>query len=282
MSRRRTPAALARRAPLFLAVGLLLVIEIYPLVWMFLNSLKSREEYLNLPAWAPPTEPQWDNYAIAWENGNLAVTLRNSILATVPSLALILLLGVAAGFALEVMVWRGRNAVLLIILAGIMVPGQMIILPLFTIYFQLHLTGTLLPLIITYVATGLPLTVFMMAAFFRAIPREVFEAATIDGAGILRSYALVAVPMVRNAIITVAIVQFFLIWNDLLLALTFAGSKQLNTLQVGLLGFSAEYGALDYGPLFAAVTMTVAGILVLYLFLNERIMKGLTAGSVKG
>ena len=282
MSRRRSPSAIARRVPLFLAVGVLLVIEIYPLVWMFLNSLKSREEYLNLPAWAPPTEPQWENYAIAWESGNFAVTLRNSILATVPSLALILLIGVAAGFALEVMVWRGRNAVLLIILAGIMVPGQMIILPLFTIYFQLHLTGTLLPLIITYVATGLPLTVFMMAAFFRAIPREVFEAATIDGAGILRSYALVAVPMVRNAIITVAIVQFFLIWNDLLLALTFAGSKPLNTLQVGLLGFSAEYGALDYGPLFAAVTMTVAGILVLYLFLNERIMKGLTAGSVKG
>ena len=97
-----------------------------------------------------------------------------------------------------------------------------------------------------------------------------------------RSFFAIGFPMMRNAIITVAIVQFFLIWNDLLIALIFGGKKSLNTIQVGLLNFSGEYGAINYGPLFAAICITVFGILVLYLFLNQRIMKGLAAGAVKG
>ena len=134
--------------------------------------------------------------------------------------------GVAAGFALEVMVWKGRGAVLLLFLAGIMVPGQMILLPLFTVYFKIGLTGTLWPLIITYTAIGLPLTVFMMATYFRSVPREIFEAATLDGASIIRTFFSIGFPLVRNAIFTVALVQFFFIWNDLLIALTFTNERR--------------------------------------------------------
>ncbi len=271
-----------RKTPTYVTIALILVIEIYPLFWMFMNSLKSKDEFLNSPSYALPASPQWGNYAVAWETGNLATTIRNSVIATGPSLLLIIILGVSAGFALEVLVFKGRSVVLLTILGGIMVPGQMILLPLFTVFFKLHITGTLLPLIITYTAGGLPLTVFMMATFFRAVPREVFEAATVDGASMLRSFVSVGVPMVRNAIITVALVQFFLIWNDLLFAITFANRRDLNTIQAGLLNFSGDYGSLDYGPLFAAICITVGGILVLYLFLNQRIMRGLAAGAVKG
>jgi raffinose/stachyose/melibiose transport system permease protein len=271
-----------RRLPVGIAAVFLLVVTIYPLVWMFLNSLKTKEEFLTQPSWHLPQHPQWRNYTVAWRTGELGTTVRNSVTATVPSLVLIVLMGVAAGFALEVMVWRGRNAVLLTILAGIMVPGQMILLPLFTIYFHLHLTGTLWPLIITYTANGLPLTTFMMATYFRAIPREIFEASTVDGASMLRAFRSVGFPMVRNAILTVALLQFFLIWNDLLFAITFANRRELNTIQAGLLNFSGEYGTLDYGPLFAAICLTVSGILVLYLFLNQRIIQGLAAGAVKG
>ena len=163
-----------------------------------------------------------------------------------------------------------------------MVPSQMILLPLFTIYFQVGLTGSLWPLIITYTATGLPLTVFMLATYFRAVPREVIEAAAIDGAGIFRVFFSVALPMVRNAILTVALVQFFFMWNDLLVALTFTNSNNLRTVQVGLLNFTGEFGAIQYGPLFAAICITVGGTLVLFLALNQRVMKGLTGGAVKG
>jgi raffinose/stachyose/melibiose transport system permease protein len=158
----------------------------------------------------------------------------------------------------------------------------MILLPLFTIYFRLHLTGTLWPLIITYVAIGMPLTVFMMATYFRNVPREVFEAATIDGANIYRLFWTVGLPLVRNAVFTVALVQFFFIWNDLLVALTFVNTQELRTIQVGLLNFTGQYGAINYGPMFAGIAVNVVGTLILYLFLNQQVMRGLTAGSVKG
>ena len=273
---------LLKRVPALITIFVLVLITAYPLFWMVINSLKGKADFLDNPSYALPETWEWGNYARAWEVGNLATTITNSVIVTIPSLILIVLLGTAAGFALEVMVFKGKNGILLFILAGIMIPGQMIILPLFTTFFSIGLVGSLTPLIIIYTAGGLPLTTFMMATYFRAIPREVFEASTLDGASILRSFFAVGFPMVRNAVFTVAIVQFFLIWNDLLIALIFAGQRKLNTIQVGLLNFSGEYGAIDYGPLFAAIVITVGGILVLYLFLNQRIMKGLAAGAVKG
>lgn len=271
-----------RKIPGYAVIIFLIVITAYPLLWMVLNSLKSKSDFLNNPSYALPEVWVWENYAKAWEVGNLSTTITNSIIVTIPSLFFIIILGTAAGFALEVMVFKGRNGILLLVLAGIMIPGQMVLLPLFTTFFNIGLVGSLAPLIIIYTAGGLPLTIFMMATFFRAVPHEVFEASTLDGANIIRSIFSIGFPMVKNAVVTVTVVQFFLIWNDLLMALVFAGQRKLNTIQVGLLNFSGEYGATDYGPLFAAICTTVGGILVIYMFLNQQIMKGLAAGAVKG
>ncbi|GGV68888.1 ABC transporter permease [Streptomyces longisporoflavus] len=285
----RTPAP--RRAPrrrggtrlwVKIVITLLLIVEIYPLTWMFLTSLKSNSDYLNHSTWSLPSTWEWGNYAEAWTTGNIGLYVQNSLLAVVPALALMLLLGTAAGFALQIMVWKGRNLTLLVFLTGMMVPPQMILLPLFTVYFQTGLSGTLWPLILTYTGTGLPLTVFMMATYYRSVPRELFEAATIDGAGILRAFWTISVPLVRNALLTVGLVQFFFIWNDLLIALTFTNSQDLRTIQVGLLNFTGDFGATQYGPLFAAICLNVFGTLVIYLFLNQKVMKGLTSGAVKG
>jgi raffinose/stachyose/melibiose transport system permease protein len=271
-----------RKLPLYIGVGVLLFVEVYPIVWMLLGSFKRQDEFLSEPFWALPRTWTLDNYVSAFVDGGLGKYITNSVLAVFPSLLLIILLGVAAGFVLEVMIWRGRGVVLLIFLAGIMVPAQMLLLPLFTIYYRLHLTGTLFPLIITYTAIGLPLTVFMMATYFRAVPREVFEAAAIDGASIFRIFWSIGLPLVRNAVFTVGLVQFFFIWNDLLIALTFTNSDSLRTIQVGLLNFTGQYGAVDYGPTFAGISVNILGTLAIYLFLNQRVMRGLTAGSVKG
>lgn len=282
--RRRTPVRRTslRRIPGTLLIALLVAIEVLPLLWLLMNSFKSQDEFLNAPTWALPRALNFQNYADAWVTGNIGHYLLNSVLAVFPALFLMLVLGVAAGFVLEVMVFRGRGGILLLFLAGIMVPGQMILLPLFSVYFQAGLTGSLWPLIITYTATGLPLTVFMMATYFRAIPREVFEASTLDGASIFRSFRAVALPMARNSIVTVGLVQFFFFWNDLLIALTFTNSSQLRTVQVGLLNFTGQFGATQYGPLFAAICINVFGILAIYLVLNQRIMAGLASGAVKG
>jgi raffinose/stachyose/melibiose transport system permease protein len=275
-------ARFARQLPGRLLTLVLLIVVAYPLAWLFIGSLKSQSDYLNNPTYSLPTHWMWGNYKAAWVTGDLGIYIRNSVTAVLPALTLVILLGSAAGFALQVMKWRLSRPVMLMFLAGIMVPSQMILLPLFTIYFQVGLTGSLWPLIITYTATGLPLTVFMMATYFRAVPREVIEAAAIDGAGIFRVFFSVAFPMVRNAILTVALVQFFFMWNDLLVALTFTDSNNLRTVQVGLLNFTGEFGAIQYGPLFAAICITVFGTLVLFLALNQQVMRGLTGGAVKG
>ena len=278
----RAPRHFWRRLPIRILITVLLIIEIYPIVWLLIGSFKTQSEFLNDPFWSLPKHPSFDNYREAFGPGDLGVYIRNSVIAVFPSLFLTLLFGVAAAFALEVMVFKGRAGILLAFLFGIMVPGQMILLPLFTIYFKTHLTGTLWPLIITYTATGLPLTVFMMATYFRAVPREMFEAATLDGASIYRCFWSVGVPMVRNAILTVGLVQFFFIWNDLLIALTFTNNQSLQTIQVGLLNFTGQYGAVQYGPTFAAICVSVFGTMAIFAILNQRIMRGLAAGSVKG
>jgi raffinose/stachyose/melibiose transport system permease protein len=281
-SKRKLPLRkLLSRTPLWVLIALLLVVEVYPLLWLLLSSFKSDPEFTSEPFWSLPSSLNWQNYVDAWNSGMNAYFV-NSVLAVFPSLALIIVFSAGAGFALEVMLWRGRNTILLIFLAGIMVPAQMLLLPLFTMYFQLGLIDTRWALIITYTAFGLPLSVFLMAGFFKAVPRSILEAAILDGANIFQVFFRVAVPMVANGIMTIALVQFFFLWNDLLFSLTFISSDENRTIQTGLLNFTGEFGQVAWGPTFAAISLAVFPTLMLYLVLNQQVIKGLTAGSVKG
>jgi raffinose/stachyose/melibiose transport system permease protein len=278
---RRAASRVLARIPGWLLIGLLLVVEVYPLLWLLLSSFKTNAEFTQGAFYALPAHFDWQNYSQAWTSG-MGVYFLNSILTVFPSLALILALSLAAGFALEVMKWRWSNPVLLLFLAGIMVPSQMLLLPLFTIYFHAQLIDTRYALIITYTGFGLPLTVFLMAGFFKAVPREVLEAAVLDGASIYQIFFRVALPMVANGIVTIALVQFFFLWNDLLFSLTFISSDNLRTIQTGLLNFTGEFGQVQWGPTFAAIALAVFPTLVIYLVLNQQVIKGLTAGSLKG
>ena len=286
-SRVRTTASrravrILRRVPVWILVAVLLIVVLYPQFWVLMGSFKSQTEFLSNPTWSLPQHWDVGNYVEAFTRGNVAVNYRNSILVTIPSVALMLALGVAAGYALEIMVWRGQKTTLLLILGGIMVPGQMILVPLFMVYFKIGITNSLLPMIITYTVMGLPLTTFLMAAYFRSVPREMFEAATVDGCGPLRAFFLIGFPLMRNAILTVGLVEFFSVWNDLLVALTFATDPSLATIQVGLLSLNDQYGSTQYGPLFAAVSINIIVLMIVFVFLNKRIMAGLAAGSLKG
>lgn len=279
---RRAAKRAIRRIPVWILIALLMVVVLYPQVWMLLGSFKTQSEFLSDPALSLPKTWQFDNYISALTNGDVARNYLNSLIVTIPSVLLIVFIGVAAGYTLEVMIWKGRNAVLLYVLAGIMVPGQMILVPLFIVYFKLGLTNTMLPMIITYTVMGLPLTTFLMATYFRAVPREIFEAATVDGSGPLRSFFVIGMPMMKNAILTVGLVQFFSVWNDLLIALTFTTRPELATIQVGLLSLSDEYGSTQYGPLFAAVSLNIVVLMIVFLALNKKIMAGMAGGALKG
>jgi raffinose/stachyose/melibiose transport system permease protein len=265
-----------------LLVGVLILIEVYPLIWLLLSSVKAPAEFSTRPIYALPESFYWQNYVEAWTEGRMNLYFRNSALATLPSLMLTLALGTMAAFSIEVMRWPLSDFVMLTFLAGIMIPMQMVLLPLFTIYNRLNLLNNLWGLILTYTASGLPLTVFLMTGYFKALPREVLESAVVDGASIYQIFFRIAVPMVMNALVTVALVQFFFIWNDLLLSMTFISDMNLRTIQTGLLSFVGRFGQTDWGPTFASICMTVIPTLLIYLFLNDSVMKGLTEGAVKG
>lgn len=265
-----------------LLIGLLVLVELYPLVWLLLSSIKAPDEFSLRPIYALPEGFHWQNYVDAWTKGKMSIYFTNSILATFPALFLTLALGVSAAFGIEIMKWKFSTGALLVFLTGILIPVQMVLLPLFTMYYYLEMLDTRWGLILTYTVFGLPLTVFLMTGYFKVLPREVLEAAIVDGASIYQVFFRIALPMVMNAVITVALVQFFFIWNDLLLSLTFVSDTELRTIQTGLLNFVGQYGQREWGPTFASISMAVIPTLFIYLLLNEKVMKGLTAGSVKG
>lgn len=268
--------------PLALVVVLVVVLAVYPVIWIFLSSFKSTPEFVNSPMWALPQGLHWENYQRAWTEGKMSIYFVNSLLAVVPSLVLVILLGVSTAFGIEIMQWRYKDTTALLFLVGIMVPIQLVLLPLFTMFFKTHLLDTRICLILVYVTFGLPLTVFFMTGYFKTFSREVIEAAIVDGATIYQVFFKVALPMVSNAVVTVALVQFFFMWNDLLVSLTFINSPDLRTVQSGLLNFAGQYGQRDWGPTFASVGLAVAPTVIVYLLLNQMVMKGMAAGAVKG
>jgi raffinose/stachyose/melibiose transport system permease protein len=279
---RTTPGGLFARVAIGALVAFVLFIVVYPLVWLVLASLKGPDEFTFSPVYALPAGLYFQNYVDAFVDGHIGTYFLNSILVVFPSLAVILILSVSAAFALEVMRWRGRDGLLLVFIAGILVPTQMLLLPLFTMYFKAGILDSRWSLLVTYVGLGLPLSIFLMAGYFKAVPRELMEAAILDGATLYQAFYRVALPMVANAIVTVALIQFFFLWNDLLFALTFISSDENKTIQTGLLSFVGERGQVDWGPTFAAISLAVFPTLILYLILNQRIIKGLTAGALKG
>ncbi|MBM7572986.1 carbohydrate ABC transporter permease [Aquibacillus albus] len=258
-----------------------LLITVYPIVWLILSSFKDPGEFSN-PMYSLPDGVYIQNYIDAWTIGNMGTYFKNSILVTFPSLFFILIFGAAAAFAIEKMKWKLNNAVMLLFLAGIMIPMQIVLLPLFSIYHSTGLLNNLLGLIIVYIAFGLPLTIFLFSGYYKTLPNELIEAAIIDGASIYQIFFKISIPMILNAFVSVALVQFFFVWNDLIFAMTFISDSELRTIQTGLINFTGQYGQRQWGPTFASISLAIIPTLVLYLVLNKLVMKGMTSGAVKG
>jgi raffinose/stachyose/melibiose transport system permease protein len=265
-----------------LVIGFLCLIEIYPLFWMLTASLKKQSEWSAKPAYALPDGFYIKNYIDAWTRGHMAVFYKNSLITTLVSLVFIVIFSVTVGFAVTKMDWKWRGAVAQFFRLGIMVPVATALIPLFQIYKGLDLLNTRTCLIFTYIAFGLSLSIYLVQGYLRAFPNDIMEAAVIDGCGIYKMMWYVMVPLMKNAIVTVLVLQFFFKWNDLLFSMTFISDSSLKTVQTGLLYFQDEFGSKNWGAIFASVSMSVLPMLVLYLGLNKKIVEGMTAGAVKG
>lgn len=261
---------------------LICLIEVYPLFWMLTASLKKQSEWSENPAYALNEGFHIQNYIDAWTRGNMATYFKNSLITTVVSLVFIVVFATTIGFAVTKMKWKFRKQVASFFTLGIMIPVATALIPLFQIYSKANLLNTRTCLILTYIAFGLSLSIYLVQGYLRSFPDDIMEAAVIDGCGIYRMMWHIVVPLMKNAIVTVLVLQFFFKWNDLLFSMTFISDSSLKTVQTGLLYFSDEFGSKNWGGIFASVSMSVFPMLILYTMLNKKVMEGMTAGAVKG
>jgi ABC-type glycerol-3-phosphate transport system permease component len=259
---------------------------VFPLAWVAYSSFKTDTAILRDPL-SPPAWADMDAsaYSRAWLGARLGDSFASSILVTSVSVGLILVLGSMAAYALSRFHHPlGRGAYLLF-LAGLMIPAQLAMVPLF---FELRALGLLESrggLILVYVANGLPFAVFILAGFFRGLPRTLYEAAVVDGCTEAGAFWRVMLPLARPGLVTVAIFQFIGIWKEYFFAfmLVGGGDGSARTLPLGLanLAITAQYRS-DHALLFAGIVIVTLPILVVYILLQRHLVRGITAGAVKG
>ncbi len=287
---------------------------IFPMVWLLCTSAKSTQEIYQNPFGLPRlfTSPTAENagalaanYHKAWVESHFSRYFLNSVKVVGVSLALILLLGSMAAYVLARFEFVGRRLAYYVFVSGLLIPMQLILIPLFFQFSDMSegLTGLLAPpiralglgrltvslhdshvgLILIYVAASLPFTVFTLTAFFRTLPSEVREAAMMDGASEYRVFFSVMMPLAKPGLITVAIFNFLGLWNEYLFGLVFLSSDRLKTLPLGLASISmqAQYKS-DFGLLFAGLVIAMLPTLLVYIFLQKRLTKGITTGAIKG
>ncbi len=277
-AKKATPKTIVSTVIIFLV----LIIDVYPIFWLLTASVKQNSEWVEYPAYALPKGIYWQNYIEAWTRGHMATFFKNSLIDTLIALVFIVIFSTTVGFACVKMDWKLKGVVARYFQIGIMVPVATSLIPLYQMFLKTKLTNTYSSLIITYIAFGLSLSIFLITGYLRTMPNDIFEAAVIDGCGIYKLMWHIVVPMMKNAIVTVLVLQFFFKWNDLLFSMTFISKSELKTVQTGLLYFSDEFGSKNWGAIFASISMSILPMLFLYTFLNKAIIEGMTSGAVKG
>jgi len=257
----------------------MMLIALFPLILMWLTAFKSTGELATNP-FGLPAQWQFSNFSEAWIQGSFGVYVRSSVIVVVPVVLLAGILSTLAGYAFGSFRFRGREALFLIMLIGIMVPAEGIIVPLYYVMDGFGLLNTYWALILPQVALSTSFGAFWMRQFFADVPDDLSDAAAVDGAGPLRTLWSVLLPLARPALGTLALLIFMWTWNEFLLALVLVQDEAVRTVPVGLSFFQGQYSA-QVPLLAAAATIVSLPVLVLYALLHRKFIAGLAAGSVK-
>jgi len=265
-------------------IALILVAIVYclPFYLMFAIALESTEQTYRAPL-ALPSPPQLGNFAEAWHTGGqsgLPPAFVSSAIITVSSVVGLIVLGSLCAYTIARRAGRLSNVVFALVVIGIILPFQLAVIPLFVAMLHLGLVGNYLGFIVLNIGLLMPLTVFLYTGFIRALPRDYEEAARVDGAGIVRIFARVVFPLLRPITATVAVFIGISIWNEFFVARIFLSGSRHETITVALYAFSGENLA-RWNLLFAGLAITIAPILLFYLFAQRHLIRGFTAG-VKG
>ncbi|WP_104088708.1 carbohydrate ABC transporter permease [Arthrobacter sp. GMC3] len=271
-----------QRMLLTATIVLIVVVQVYPMVWLFLTSFRTASDFASGNPFALPSEFTLENYSRAFATGNLWLNILNSLIVTLGSSMLIVIAGMMAAYALQVLGFRLSGLVRALFLLGIIVPVQIALVPLFIDYSKIGLLDTHMSMIIPLAAFAMPMAVYLFSSFYEYIPREMYEAASLDGAGPFRIFTQITFPLSVNTIITVVLVNSIFIWNDFIFANTFVLSDGLKTIPLGLQNYIGAMGNTDWTATFAAVCVTVTPLLLVFLVLNKAMISGLESGATKG
>lgn len=259
-------------------VGVWSLMILIPLAIMIAGAIKSPAEMAASPfGW--PKQFQWGTFVQAWTDANLARGLRNSLILTTSSLIMLVLFGAPAAYPLA----RRTNwsPLLYFFLAGIMVPFQLAMLPLYRLMKVLHLINTYQGVIFIYTAVSLPMVIFLYTGFIKGINRELEEAALVDGASPFRTFWSIIFPLLKPVTATVIILNVMSLWNDFFIALLFLPKKELRTLQLSIFSFVGQYNS-ELNLVMAAVILSILPLLLVFLLLQKQFITGLAGGAVKG
>lgn len=256
---------------------------LYPLLWTLLDALKDNEQFFRNMPWALPEMPLlWSNFSYVWSKYNFSTYFMNSIIVTVGSTGLGLLLSATTAYVLARYKFRGSNFLFLLYITSIMVPFVLALIPLFFLMNSMDLINTKLGLILVYTSSVLAFGIFVLIGFFRSLPKELEEAAIMDGASYYGTFFRVMLPLSQPGLITIAIINVLNIWNEYIVGTILINDPEQYTLpvEIGVMQAEMQYRT-EWGPLFAALLITIIPVLLMYIFFQRQIASGITAGAVK-
>ena len=265
---------------IYIILIILAVIYVAPLLWVIMASFKNNTTLMTDPfGWPNPLN--FDNYVTAWVGGGIGGYFLNSVIVVGCTLVISILINCMAAYGMARMKWKLSGAAMVFFLTGMMVPIHATLIPLYTMFSAIGFLNSYLSLIVPYVVFTFCQSIYIMRGFFGNIPKEMEEAAVIDGCSIWRAFWRIIMPISTAGIFTIGLFTFNGTWNELLVGLIFTNSKAIRTLPVGLTSFVGQYST-NYTPMFAAIVIAILPTIIVYCCFSNKIVGGLTAGAVKG
>ncbi len=256
------------------------ILIIYPMFFVMMTSLKTTSEFYG-NIWALPNSIAWENYIYAWSTAKIGEYFMTSIIVVISTVVITLLIGALAGYALSKLNVPYANGIMIVIFLLSMLPSESIIMPMYIMVSKVKLSGTYASLIIPYIGWGLALTIYIYRNFFDTIPKEIIEAARIDGCSEARTFFSVIMPIMAPATATNGIFLFLGWWGEMLWASVELSTSSLKTLPLGITAFVQSSGT-DWGPLSAASCIILIPVIIFFLATQKYFVSGLTGGAVKG
>ena len=257
------------------------LIDLFPIYWMFTFSLKDNAEVFGSNIMGLPQKWLWSNYKIALTSGNVPLYFLNSIFVTFFSILISLIAALMATYAITRIVWKGSKMVYAFFMLGITIPIHSSVVPLFITISKMHMSNSYLALIIPYAAFSLSMAILICTGFMGDIPKDLDEAAYIDGCNLWQTFFKIIVPLMKPALATITIYTFLQCWNELMFATIFNSSSRLKTLPVGISELAGR-NTTEWGPIGAALVLATFPTLIAYVFMSKSIQESFIAGAVKG